>query len=240
MTPPITREHWRALDPDDPRLSAPYGELRNEWGARRPLRGWKIGAHSPTTRAQLELQSSLLGFLPAGTEAPAGWPIDLADAARPGVEAEIAVHVGRAVGPACGEQELADAIAGLSIAAEIIDLRGRYDSLANVVRRNMFHRGYVLPPADFALRPIAQLDNVIVRVYRNGKEAGHGRPSLVLGDVRWVLAFVVETLARMGEELFPGSIILSGVVTELPVWVAAGDDVAIEAGPLGRLDLKFQ
>jgi 2-keto-4-pentenoate hydratase len=72
----------------------------------------------------LGVQTSLLGFLPVTTQYPEGALIDLAGTQRPGVEAEIAVHMRRSVAADDSETAIADAIVGLTISAEIVDIGG--------------------------------------------------------------------------------------------------------------------
>jgi 2-keto-4-pentenoate hydratase len=237
--PAILHQHWRPLDPTLGICAAAYDELRARWQAQRPLRGWKIGAHHAAGRAMLGVQTSLLGFLPVTTQYPEGALIDLAGTQRPGVEAEIAVHMRRSVAADDSESAIADAIAGLTISAEIVDIGGDHTDPCHVLRRNMFHRGFMLPGAP-APRPVGEYDAVVVGIELNGREQAAVLPLAVLGDIRWIVGFVAASLACMGEEVAAGHVILTGAVTQLPIWVIPGDAIAIDAGSLGRLNLNFK
>jgi 2-keto-4-pentenoate hydratase len=235
----VTREHWRAVDPTLRAYAGAYDDLRSRWHAQKPLRGWKIGAHHASGRVLLGLQTSLLGFLPTTTQCPEHALIDLGGTKRPGIESEVAVHIDHPVAAGDSAAALEGAIEGLTIAAEIVDIDSDHTDPCNVLRRNMFHRGFILPGSS-APRPVGEYDAAIVRIELNGREHAVVSPIAVLGDIRWIVAFVAASLERMGEELAAGHVILTGAVTQLPIWVKPLDAIDICAGPLGRLQLKFK
>jgi 2-keto-4-pentenoate hydratase len=236
-TAPIGREHWRPIDFSDARLAAAYRDMAEAWRAAGPLRGWKIAAGAVQMRRQLGIASALIGFVSAGAELAPGEAVDLTGAAAPGVEAELAIHIGRDVRADASDAELAAAIDGLGLSAEIIDVRGDFTDLVHLLATNSFSRAFVFSPVQPA--PIRLPPDSALAISLNDRAIFAAKPFERLGDLRWVVRFVAAALEANGESLRAGQVISSGLLTPAPIWVGPGDAVSIEAGALGRLDLTF-
>ncbi|MCY1438514.1 2-hydroxyhexa-2,4-dienoate hydratase [compost metagenome] len=77
-----------------------------------------------------------------------------------------------------------------------------------------------------------------LRMFRNGEPAGHGFGSAVQGHPCEAVAWLANTLGRLGIPFRKGEIILSGALAPL-VPVAAGDRVELSIGGLGTASLAF-
>jgi 2-keto-4-pentenoate hydratase len=202
------------------------------------LVGWKIGGNDFGARARWGVDSCVFGYLTDATCRSGDQTFAIGDAACAAVEPEIWIEV---LSDLCGDEPadvVATAIGRLGLAAEIIDLRGRFDDIASVLADNIFHRA-----ATFAdplrLLPVGDLPSQILIACRNGSEHWRLPATTLVADVREVVAFVAGGLARRGDRLAAGQRILSGVLTPLPIWVQPGDQVSLSAGDLGALDLTF-
>ena len=60
----------------------------------------------------------------------------------------------------------------------------------------------------------------------------------VMGDPAEIVALVAQRLADAGESLDEGQVIIAGSLTPI-VWVEPGDDVEVDLGSLGRLQVSF-
>jgi 2-keto-4-pentenoate hydratase len=236
MTPQRGLSNWGAASPDDSRLRAGYGALRVAIEALGPARrGWKVGANDPATQRRLGLTGPVIG--PLGAAADAAAAIDVSKAHLPGIEAEIAFELSRDVFPDMTSAEIADSVRAVATAAELIDLDQRFDDLALLVGRNFMHRAYFVAAPPCA--SIAALANAMLSATLNEETIWQVPVGFILGDPLEAVRCVASNTARLGERLRAGDIILSGVVTPLPIWVRGGDVVRLDAGPLGALELRF-
>ena len=194
--------------------------------------GWKIGLNDRRAQAHLGLTGPVLGHLTLATTLVPGSPHSLHGATRVGAEPEVAIHLGRDVGPHATDAEAAAAVVGLGPAIELIDVAGPVDDIERLVAENIFHRAVLFGPTE----PDASLAGITARVLRNGAEVESVDLADVAEEVPAVVRFVADVLAGCGEGLRAGDRIIAGSLTR-PVWIAAGDVVGVELGALGTLAL---
>jgi 2-keto-4-pentenoate hydratase len=210
-------------------------ELRRERIARgeRPI-GWKAGFGSAEARQRLGLSGPLVGFLPESGRLDDGAQCSLSGWKNPLLEAEIAVHMGRDV---VGAAQLEDAIAGLGVAIELVDMDPPATDPERVLAGNVFHRHVLLGPVDTTRRSPA---GVSARLVRDGTEvAATDEPEAINGTVLGNLRHIAETVAAAGERLRAGDVVIAGaVVAAQPV--AAGESWLVELPPLGSLTVGFR
>lgn len=200
--------------------------------------GWKLGANEMAARARLGLRESVVGFLTDRTLQPPSVPVSLAGCTLPGLEPEIAIHVGADLPGDAGPEQCAAAIAGMSLAAELIDVAGRYDDVAALVGGNIFHHSVRF---DAAVVPwqAATWKTTTISVTRNGMAAPPFTVDIMTGALPAVLGHVAAVLAARGLRLRAGQTVISGIAIPIPVWVVPGDRVAIACSAGGSLDMTF-
>jgi 2-keto-4-pentenoate hydratase len=194
-----------------------------------------MAANDPATQRRLNLAGPVVGAL---WEAQVGdAELDLARRQLPGVEAELALVIGKDVTANDDSNTLRAAIKAVAIAAELIDLDQRFDDLEKLVGRNFLHAAYVMAQPR-AFDPGA-LSSALVKVEKNGVLEWQMPLAFILGDPADIVRCAAANLAMLGARLRAGDVLSSGVITPLPVWVQPGDRVTIDAGGLGALTLVF-
>jgi 2-keto-4-pentenoate hydratase len=224
--------------PIDPRVAHAMARLLDAWRARPPsaLRvGWKVGLTDRAVQRHLGLAGPFVGPLTLATALVPGAPHSLAGGTRVGVEPEVAIHLGAAVPAGATPAVAAAAIVGLAPALEVVDLDRPLDDIERLVTCNSLHRAFLVGPTDPA-RAGGSLAGVAFRTARNDEAIGEGAVADGAGDLPALVASVAALLAPAGEALVAGDWILSGALTR-PVWVAPGDVVSVDLGPLGALTL---
>lgn len=188
---------------------------------------------------QFSISAPLIGFMMAEGRLESGATVALADWAKPALEPEIAVHIGRDLGPGADPDAVAAAIAGLGPAIELVDVTFPPEDVEEILAADIFHRHVVLGEVDTG-RAGARLDGMVGHVRRNGEdfatvtelEANTGR---ILDLVRQV----ADTLADVGETLRAGEVVIAGSITP-PIFPEAGDrELAYDLEPLGEISVRF-
>ena len=192
--------------------------LRNQLAERRRLLdagaarvGWKValGIEEVENRP-------VIGYLTSATQLPAGAVHSAAGAAELCVDAELAVEAGRD-----------GTIARYAAALELVDLGQGRGSVESVLHANVLHRAFVLgSPHDEPART--------ARVYVDDVLRAEAVAEFALEERVDVVAY---WLAAAGERLEPGDWIITGSIVQVPV--APGDEVAVEIGELGRLEVSI-
>ena len=116
-----------------------------------------------------------------------------------------------------------------------IELEGR--TIVDTIADNAAYGGMVLGgrpvrPDDVDLRWVAAL------LYRNESIEETGVAAGVLNHPGTGVAWLANKLHQHGERLEAGEIILAGSFTR-PVWVARGDSILADYGPLGTIACRF-
>ena len=214
-------------------MSAQLEAWRARLAAGAARVGWKIGINEPRMQKHLGLTRPVVGHLTLATVLVPGAAHSLAGGTMVGAEPEVAIHLAADVPPAATRAQAAAAITGLGPAIELIDVNGPFDDLARILAGNVFHRAVLFG----ATRPGATLAGVGATVQRNGETVATA-PADTVGDPAETVRLVADELGACGERLLAGDWILSGSITA-PVWVAAGDRIAVDLGALGELTLDL-
>jgi 2-keto-4-pentenoate hydratase len=154
------------------------------------------------------------------------------------VEPEVWIELARDIDADAGPDGLAESIGAVGLAAEVVDMSGRFDDLASVLEGNIFHRLVVFAARTSTLA-WREIPGVQVEARRNGAIAWSLPVGAFVPDIRAAVAFAAAALAARGERLRAGQRVISGLLTPLPVWAQAGDAVVLSAGGLGHLALDF-
>ena len=78
-----------------------------------------------------------------------------------------------------------------------------------------------------------------VRAFANDTMAGEGDGSVVLGDPRIALTWLVNELSRHQMTLRAGEVVTTGTCVK-PVAIAAGETISGDFGPLGRVAVTIK
>jgi 2-keto-4-pentenoate hydratase len=218
----------------DPRvvrsLDAQLGGWRNALagGARRV--GWKIGLNIPEVQARLGLTEPVIGHLTSATEVPRGGTYSAAAAVALKAEPELALELGRDVGPDAEEATAGAALAALAPSIEVVDTGRPPADLEGIVAGNVFHRAFTLGAA----RPSPPARGTTATISVNGESRESGAVPVDFSDV---VTLVARLLGAVGERLLAGDWIIAGSLTA-QVPVQPGDLVRLEIDGLGDTELR--
>jgi 2-keto-4-pentenoate hydratase len=197
--------------------------------------GWKVGFNMPAVQQAFGIGQPISGFLTTATLIRAGESHSLAGAGQPMAEPELAIHIGTELAPDCDRAVAEAAIAGLGPAIEVADVDPSLTELTEIVAANVFHRAVLFG------EPVAgvPIEGVTARVTLNGEPFGEAEPLEATLDPPEVVRLIARTIGAGGERLISGDAIIAGTLVPPPV-VSAGDELALDLGPLGSLSLAFE
>jgi 2-keto-4-pentenoate hydratase len=228
---------------EDPRLSrGMQAELarRQELlaGGRRAI-GWKVGFGAPVWLEKFGVSGPLVGFLTDAGLLEDGATVPLAGWAKPVAEPEIAIHIGRDLGPGADAETVKAAVAALGPAIELADLDPPPEDVEAILSGNVYHRHVLLGPKD-GTRGGARLDGLAARVRRNGAEiAVPADLEANTGPLLAIVRHVADTLAAHGERLRAGDFIIAGSVVP-PIFLEPGDEeISYDLEPVGSVSVRF-
>jgi 2-keto-4-pentenoate hydratase len=237
--------------PDTCRLATEDAGYRVQFALRERLHaagygtlaGYKIGATSQVMQDYLNIHTPCGGSVfSAGVHtSPARLPHKAY--VCPGVECELAVRLGADLPPehapftrAMVAAVVAECMAGI----EVVDDRyadWRALDTPTLIADDFFHAGVVLGPAGAAWRRL-DLADIDGRMLINGTEVGRGRGGDVLGHPFDALVWLANQLARYGQGLRAGELVMTGSIVATQ-WVQPGDRVAVELTGLGTALVEF-
>ena len=220
----------------DPRVAASLRAQLQRWraaldgGAERV--GWKIGLNIPEVQQRLGLTEPVIGHLTSATRLEPGAAYSAGAAVALRAEPEVALEVGRDVDPDADADAAREALAGLAPALELVDVGRPPGDLEGIVAANLFHRAFVLG----ASRPGFPAEGVEAVVTVGGEPRAEARAP---EDFTGVVCLVARLLAVVDERLRAGDRIIAGSLTP-PVPVGPGDDVRVDLGVLGRVEVMIE
>jgi 2-keto-4-pentenoate hydratase len=198
--------------------------------------GWKVGAKSS---GEIPNAAPMLAELIRPS--PVEWPKDTLH--MRGVEAEIAFHIGRDIGPRTeplGEDEIFAAVDSVHVAIEVVDTRLADWKNADrlwVLADNQSNGGFVYDPAGVPWRG-QDFTDAAVRLTIDGQTAVEGRGGNPAGDPRWLLVWLVNHCVRHRGGLTAGTFVTTGSYTGM-IFVDPGATVEAEFSGLGRAVVRF-
>jgi 2-keto-4-pentenoate hydratase len=205
--------------------------------------GHKIGCTTPVMQAYLGIQNPCAGGVHAATVYRRAARVRHGAYLRVGVECEIAVRLGRDLGPMGApfdRARVAPAVEAVLAAMEIVDDRYRdYRTLdvPTLIADDFFNAGCVLGSPVTRWRDL-DLPALTGVTRLNDAEVGRGEGRAVMGHPFEALAWLVNLRARLGLGLRAGDFILLGSVVETR-WVSPGDEVAVAIEGLGEVRATF-
>jgi len=232
-------EEYPEMDFED--AYAIQDEIRTRKIARgQTIVGLKAGLTSHAKMKQMGVTEPVFGFMTDDFAVQDAGEVKVSDLIHPKVEPEI-VFLTKAplFGPGCTVAQVLAATAFILPGIEVIDSRYRdfkFD-LKSVIADNTSAKRFVVGGSPTSPEGI-DLTTLGVVMEKNGQPVAMGVGAAVLGNPASAVAMLANHLARRGEEIPAGSIILSGGVTEA-VPVAAGDAVTLRVHGMGSTTLRF-
>lgn len=202
----------------------------------RKISGKKIGLTSKAVQQQLGVDRPDYGVLFADMELTDGDAIPMQRLIQPKAEGEVAFVVGRDLEDP--ELTWGRFLLGLEYALpalEIVDsaITDWKITLVDTVADNASCGLYVLGTEP---RRVSDLDLLTLgmRLSRNGEVVSVGSGAACLGHPLKAAFWLARTMAALQQPLKAGDLILSGALGPMFTF-EAGDEIALDLGPLGRL-----
>ena len=217
----------------DPRVIAGLRAQLRDWraaldgGAARV--GWKIGLNIPEAQKALGIEEPVIGYLTSASVVDSGGEYSAGGDSSLRAEPEVALEMGADVEPDADADAAREAIAGLAVALELVDVTPPADDgIEAILAINVFHRAAVLGPS----RPAFRGEGLAGAIHVNGEQR---EAAEVPDDFTDVVRLTARLLGEAGERLERGDRIIAGSLTP-QVPLAVGDRVAVEIEDLGRVE----
>ena len=202
--------------------------------------GYKAGLTSFAKMKQMGIDTPVMGFLMGQKAVPDGGRVDVSTLIHPRVEAEIAFVLKRDLrGPECDVDQVLAATDFILPAVEILDSRYKdfkFD-LKSVIADNTSAALFVTGGAG-ALPESVDLRTIGIVLEKNGEIVATAAGAAVLGNPALSVAMLANMLAKRGQLLPAGSLIMAGGATEA-IPVNAGDLISVRCQGLGSLSVRF-
>lgn len=231
------------LDPHDADSAYAIQTINTRyWEARgRRIVGRKAGLTAKAVQQQLGVDQPDFGVLFDDMQIVDGGTLDSARALQPKAEAEVAFILGADLpNPDTSPAMVAQAVASVHAAIEIVDSRiaDWKITFADTVADNGSSAYFVLARDG---KPLAKLDlyscGMVMEI--NGVPVSFGVGAAVLGNPLNAAAWLAQTLARRGEPLKAGDILLAGALGPM-VALNPGDHVRAVIGGIGETTFTYR
>lgn len=242
---PLLTQRFPAMDMEDA-----YAIQKHWVEAKRAagdgLIGWKIGLTSKAMQRALSIDIPDSGALLESMRFDNGAEIPALRFIQPRIEAEIAFVMKHDLDrPGVRPEEILEATDYIVPALEILDTRivrkdpvtGDMRTILDTIADNAANAGIVLGERQDAFRDI-DMRLVGAVVLRDGEVEETGLGAGVLGDPALAVSWLVDRLARYGDKVMAGQIILSGSFIR-PVECPPSSRIESNFGPLGAIDCRF-
>jgi 2-oxo-3-hexenedioate decarboxylase len=233
-TTPITdgRPDLTVVDAYD--IQAAVVDSRLAAGGR--IVGAKLGLTSEAKQRQMNVREPLYGWLTTDMQIETGGTINCSDYIQPRCEPEIAFLLKDDLsGSHISAVHVLAATSLVLPAIDVLDSRfaGYSFTIADVVADNASSAGFILGGVGIDVVGV-DLRLMGCSFYKNGQLLATATGAAVLGHPAASVAWMVRALARRGEGLRAGQIILSGALTEATP-VLPGDSITAEFDGLGSV-----
>lgn len=201
--------------------------------------GPKMGLTSQAKMKQMGVEDPIYGYVFDYMLIPDGGTLSMSDVIHPKVEVEIAFVMGKDVeGPGITAAQILAATEYVIPALEIID--SRYENfkftLPDVIADNASTSRVVF--GNRMVRPDQlELDLVGATLSINGEIKDLGAGAAVVGHPASSLAMLANMLAKKGEKIKAGDVIMSGGITGA-IMLNVGDTVSAKLDGLGEISFK--
>ncbi|WP_254797711.1 2-oxopent-4-enoate hydratase [Geopseudomonas aromaticivorans] len=202
--------------------------------------GKKIGVTSRAVMNLLGVEQPDFGILTDAMTYNSGEAIPMAALIQPKAEGEIAFVLKHDLsGPGVTVADVLRATEGLMVCFEIVDSRIRdwkikiQDTVADNASCGVFVLGDRLVPVNEV-----DLSLCGMVLEKNGEIVATGAGAATMGSPAVAVAWLANTLGRLGVPLKAGEVILSGSLGPM-IPVAAGDNLRVSIGGIGSCAVRF-
>lgn len=208
--PQLTEEHPGLTVADAYAIQALSMGRRYDRGERRV--GVKMGLTSRAKMQQVGVSEVVWGRLTDAMRLTEGGDLHRARYVHPRVEPEIAYIMGKPLSGDVSPVEALAAVEAVAPAVEIIDSRFRNFkfTLPDVVADNSSSSGFILGAW---AKPDADVSNAGIVMEVDGRPVQIGSSAAILGNPIRSLVAAARAVAKAGERLEPGDIVLAGGAT---------------------------
>lgn len=238
MVEPLTNRHADITIADAYRIQQRLNARRLETGER--IIGKKIGVTSAAVMNMLGVNQPDFGMLTDAMVYNEGEAIEARTLIQPKAEGEIAFLLKKdLVGPGVSAADVLAATAGVMACFEIVDSRIRdwkiriQDTVADNASCGVFVLGdRVVDPRRVDLQTCGMV------LEKNGEVVVTGAGAASMGSPLTAMAWLANTLGRLGMPLKAGEVVLSGACGAM-VPVKVGDSLRVTIGGIGGCSVRF-
>lgn len=236
---PLSERHPEMTIEDAYAVSQDFLQRRCAEGER--VIGKKIGATSKAVQQMLEIDQPDFGYLTDALARGTGEAVPISELLiQPRAEGEIAFVLGDTLrGPGVTAADVLRATAGVMPCFEIVDSRIKdwkiriQDTIADNASCGLFVLGdRLVSPHEVDLGTCGMV------LEKNGEVAATGAGAAALGSPVNCVAWLANTLGRLGTALEAGEVILSGSLVPL-VPIEPGDSMQLAIGGIGTASVRF-
>ena len=235
---PLTERHPDITIEDAYQIQKQLMKLRLAAGER--VIGKKIGVTSKAVMNMLGVYQPDFGYLTDGMVYNEGQAIPMTRLIQPKAEGEIAFVLKKTLkGPGISSADVLAATEGVMACFEIVDSRIHdwkikiQDTVADNASCGVFVLGDRLDdPRDEDLNTCGMV------LEKNGDIVATGAGAAALGAPANAVAWLANTLGRLGIALEAGEVVMSGSLA-IMVPVAAGDNLRVTIGGIGSCSVRF-
>ncbi len=235
---PLTDRHPDITIEDAYKIQQQLMKLRLNAGER--VIGKKIGVTSKAVMNMLGVYQPDFGYLTDGMVYNEGQAIPMSRLIQPKAEGEIAFVLKKTLkGPGISSADVLAATEGVMACFEIVDSRIQdwkikiQDTVADNASCGVFVLGdRLVDPRDVDLQTCGMV------LEKNGDIVAIGAGAAALGAPANAVAWLANTLGRLGIALEAGEVVMSGSLA-IMVPVAAGDNLRVTIGGIGSCSVRF-
>ena len=235
---PLTERHPDISIEDAYQIQKQLMKLRLAAGER--VIGKKIGVTSKAVMNMLGVYQPDFGYLTDGMVYNEGQAIPMSRLIQPKAEGEIAFVLKKTLkGPGISSADVLAATEGVMACFEIVDSRIHdwkikiQDTVADNASCGVFVLGdRLVDPRDVDLNTCGMV------LEKNGDIVATGAGAAALGAPANAVAWLANTLGRLGIALEAGEVVMSGSLA-IMVPVAAGDNLRVTIGGIGSCSVRF-
>ena len=235
---PLTDRHPEITIEDAYKIQQQLMKLRLNAGER--VIGKKIGVTSKAVMNMLGVYQPDFGYLTDGMVYNEGQAIPMSRLIQPKAEGEIAFVLKKTLkGPGISSADVLAATEGVMACFEIVDSRIQdwkikiQDTVADNASCGVFVLGdRLVDPRDVDLNTCGMV------LEKNGDIVATGAGAAALGAPANAVAWLANTLGRLGIALEAGEVVMSGSLA-IMVPVAAGDNLRVTIGGIGSCSVRF-